>query len=173
MPDSLEQELFSDQGRTYAVLDGASIPELRMALHQHEPEHECLYIGELKPDLQEVAPYLVTLEPDSPFTQLVLEKGWGNHWGIFVQSEAGIRELRQHFRQFITVYDPSGKAMLFRFYDPRVLRIFLPTCSPEEVTKLFGPVKAFAVEAENPGTMLWFEQNAGQVVKRSRNLEQK
>lgn len=172
MSEALAQELFSaaENARTYAVLDGASVPQLPQALYQHKPDHECLYIGDMEPDMAEVAPYLVLLEPGHPFTQLVLEQGWGQHWGIFVVSEAGIRELRQHFRRFLTVYDPEGKAMLFRYYDPRVLRTFLPTCNADELTKLFGPVKAFAAEGDTPAAILWFEQNAGQLVKRSRDL---
>ena len=120
--------------------------------------------------MAEVAPYLVELEPEAPFTKLVLDQGWGKHWGIFAVSETGIRDLRQHFRRFLTVYDPDGKALLFRYYDPRVLRSYLPTCTPDEVGKLFGPVKAFFAEGEKQETMMRFEQNAGQLMKRQVEL---
>jgi len=171
--DAIANEIFVEGVSTYAVLDGASIPELRQLLYSLKPEHECLYLGELADDMAEVAPYLVHLEPEAPFTRTVLEQGWGKHWGIFVESEASIRELRQHFRRFLTVYDPEGKAMLFRYYDPRVLRSYLPTCNAEELGKLFGPVKAYFAEDEKPGSMQRFEQNAGQLVKRQVELEAK
>lgn len=166
MTDAIANEIFSEGLSTYALLDGASIPDLRQLLFAHKPDHECLYVGELTDDMAEVAPYLVQLEPESPFTKVVLEQGWGKHWGVFLVSEAGIRPLRQHFRLFITVYDPEGHAMLFRFYDPRVLRSYLPTCNGEEVRKLFGPVKAFFAEGAKPETILRFEHNAGQLVTR-------
>ena len=173
MVDALISEIFTESANTYAILDGASIPQLREALFKMKPEHECLYIGELTDDMAEVAPYLVRLELDSPFTQMVLEKSWGKHWGVFVTSEAGIRDLRQHFRRYLTVYDPDGKALLFRYYDPRVLRSYLPTCNAEEVTKLFGPVTAFFAEADQPSVLLRFEHNAGQLVKRQQDLAKK
>ena len=173
MVDALISELFSGSANTYAILDGASVPQLRQALFKMRPEHECLYLGELTGDMAEVAPYLVRLEPDSPFALNVLEQGWGKHWGIFATSEAGIRDLRQHFRRFLTVFDPAGKALLFRYYDPRVLRSYLPTCNPEEVTMLFGPVTAFFAEADQPSTLLRFEHNAGHLVKRQQDLDKK
>ncbi len=170
MVEPIASEIFAEGVSTYAVLDGASIPELRQYLYAMKPEHECLYIGELTDDMAEVAPYLVELEPEAPFTKLVLDQGWGKHWGIFAVSETGIRDLRQHFRRFLTVYDPDGKALLFRYYDPRVLRSYLPTCTPDEVGKLFGPVKAFFAEGEKQETMMRFEQNAGQLMKRQVEL---
>ena len=173
MVEAIANEIFIEGVSTYALLDGASIPELRQILHALKPEHECLYIGALSDDMAEVAPYLVQLEPEAAFTKTVLEQGWGKHWGVFVAAEAGLRDLRQHFRRFLTVYDPDGKALLFRYYDPRVLRSYLPTCNAEEIGKMFGPVKAFFAEAEKPGVLLRFEQNAGQLVKRQVELEAK
>ena len=46
--------------------------------------------------------------------------------------------------------------MYFRFYDPRVLSVFLPTCSPPQVRQLFGPVSAFFVESEDRDVVLRF-----------------
>ncbi|MBM3794523.1 MAG: DUF4123 domain-containing protein [Acidobacteria bacterium] len=169
----IASEIFADGLRSYAVLDGASIPELRQLLYDHRPEHECLYLGELAQDIQQVAPYLVELEPDAPFTSLLLERGWGKHWGIFAQSAEGIRALRQHFRRFLTVYDPQGKAMLFRYYDPRVLRTYLPTCNADELGQLFGPVTGFLAEGESLRELLRFESQAGKLVKRVKDLEKK
>ncbi len=171
--EAIASEIFADGLHTYAVLDGASIPELRQLLHQHKPEHECLYLGELAPDMQQVAPYLVELEPDTPFTNLVLEQGWGKHWGILAQSAEGIRALRQHFRRFLTVYDPKGKAMLFRYYDPRVLRSYLPTCNAGELGQLFGPVSALFAEGESPQQLLRMENQAGKLIKRTKDLDRK
>jgi len=78
--------LFAESGaRVFAILDGASAPGLLSKLDEYRPEYECLYRGELAPDLQEVAPYLVQLEPQSPFTDWVLNRGWGTT-GVFSRS---------------------------------------------------------------------------------------
>jgi len=143
--------LFS-KGETsvFAVLDGASIPDLVKSLYEHEPEYCCLYRGELQPDMASVAPYLVRLEADDEFSELVFREGWGAHWGIFVVSQATLRALRDHFREFHTVELPDQRTVLFRYYDPRVLRNFLPACNAAELATFFGPVQSFVVEGEAP-----------------------
>ncbi len=157
--ESLTEQLFSQpETNVFAVLDGASVPDLPQVLWEHEPEHVCLYRGELEPDMAEVAPYLVRLEPESPFAEWVLRKGWGKHWGIFAiaPSETGFRALRQHFRRFMIVIDPDGNGLYFRYYDPRVLRVYLPTCNAEEISTVFGPISAYSLEDEDPSVLLRF-----------------
>ena len=158
----LRRHLFSvPDGKVYALLDGASVKGLLGKLHECRPEHECLYWGKLEPDIAEVAPYLVRLEPEAEFTQWVLEEGWGKHWGIFAVTHEILRSMRQHFRRFTMVRGPDGKNLYFRFYDPRVLRVFLPTCTQRELREFFGPVLAYAMEDENPGRMLRFASGRG------------
>lgn len=148
--------IFDDDATTFVVLDGASVPELLEQMHRLRPEYECLYRGELKPDMAEVAPYLVKLVPGSEFAKWICENGWGKHWGIFVNTHADLRELHRHLRTLLIVHDSDGKPLYFRFYDPRVLRVFLPTCNAGELKQLFGPVDSFVSEAENPETATIF-----------------
>src|SRR2546430_2145732 len=111
--DAIREKLYRDDGGPiYAVLDGASVPGLRQQLADQEPEHLCLFGGELEPDLEEVAPYLVKLDNESPFTEWVLDHGWGNHWGIFAETSADFISLRKHFKTFLKVHDESGKPLL-------------------------------------------------------------
>lgn len=136
----------------YAVLDGASVPELRQQLAKLPPvEHVCLYRGDLEPALAEVAPYLVRLAPEDPFTDWLLSNGWGQHWGVFLLTPANLVGVRNHLRRLLTVYDESGKAMLFRFYDPRVLKSFVGQCLPAELEQLFGPIEAYYAEKAGDG----------------------
>ena len=44
-----------------------AMPNLLGSLYTHEPEYVCLYRGELQPDMAEVAPYLVWLDPNTDF----------------------------------------------------------------------------------------------------------
>jgi hypothetical protein len=155
---SLAEKLFSDEdANLFAVLDGASVPGLLGKLYGLEPEYLCLYRGELTPDMAEVSPYLIRLEPDTELTDWILQKGWGQHWGIFAATYADTRAMRGHFRSLLTVYDDSGRPLLFRYYDPRVLRLFLPTCNAEELKKMFGPVENYFVEDEDASKLLRFE----------------
>jgi hypothetical protein len=160
---ALKSNLFLMPGvNVYAVLDGASIPDLPGNLSKFAPEYVCLYRGELAPDMVHVAPYLVRIGRDTPFTEWLLTNGWGNHWGIFAISPVDLNTLRRHFRTFLMVYDESGKSLYFRYYDPRVLRVYLPTCNAKELKTVFGPVVSFLVENEEPkvGRKFVFVQNA-------------
>jgi hypothetical protein len=49
---------------------------------------------------------------------------------------------------------PSGERVYFRFYDPRVMRVFLPACTPEDTTQFFGPIQNYLVEDRTPEQLL-------------------
>jgi hypothetical protein len=109
---------------------------------------ECLLRGTLEPDMAEVAPYLVQARARSEFAEWVVGTGWGRHWGSFVSSRAGFPQLRDHLRALTLIYRRDGTPLYFRYYDPRVLRVFLPTCAPAQLKQMFGPVDAFIAESE-------------------------
>ncbi|HEY8561324.1 MAG TPA: DUF4123 domain-containing protein [Pyrinomonadaceae bacterium] len=152
--------MFEERARAFAVLDGASVPDLPTKIYEMQPHAVCLYRGELEPDMAEVAPYLVELFPDTTFTDWLLSEGLGGkHWGIFARSPFSLTELRKHFRKFLTVYDETGNPLLFRYYDPRVLVKFLPTCDQESLDKLFGRVTEYAAEDGTENFMRFELQN--------------
>ena len=142
---------------TFAVLDGAAIPDLLDHLYADpRPDFLCLYRGELEPDIAEIAPYLVHLKPDEPFTDWILSEGWGKSRGIFALAQVDLSRMRRHFRTLLMVKEPDGSQVYFRFYDPRVLPVFLPTCNARELPVLFGPVLMFLCEGESPRNALVF-----------------
>lgn len=149
--------------QVYGVLDGASIPQLLPLLQQHGVANVCLFRGELDPEVAMTAPYLVHLSAKSAFTDRVLQQGWGHHWGILAVSQTDMRTMRMHFRKFTMVLDPTGKPLYFRYYDPRVLRVYLPTCSGNELRTVFGPVCTYLMEGKTPDALLRFT-SAGQAL---------
>jgi hypothetical protein len=149
-PEKLFEGLLTEEGdELYAMLDGASVPGL-LARLRSDPglEVECLFRGELDAGMAEAAPYLVKLDPDSEFARWLVGTGWGQHWGTFVTSRQGFLKLRHHLRALTLVYRRDGTPLYFRYYDPRVLRIFLPTCTAAQLKQMFGPVDAFLAESE-------------------------
>jgi hypothetical protein len=170
---AVHQKLFADDTLSvYSVLDGASVPNLRQKMFEDDPARECLYRGELQPDMAEVAPYLIHLQINTPFTDWVLQTGWGKHWGIFALSSSDLRSLRRHFRTLLTVHDPSGKPLLFRYYDPRVLRVYLPICNAEELATIFGPIDSYLLEDEDPLVMLRYRLASGSLKQERFPLQQ-
>jgi hypothetical protein len=170
--NALKQLLWAMPGdRVYALADGASIPGLLERLHADpRPQFECLLHGELAPDMAEVAPYLVALERDSAFADWIIAHGWGNHWASFALAQCDLRTVWFHLRTLNIVYGPDGRPMLFRYYDPRVLRIFLPTCNPEQIMQMFGPAAQFVAEGESPATALVFAHSVGELQRSARSI---
>jgi len=157
--------------RVWAILDGARDNRIYSALTSLRPEHYCLYRGNLPGELRLTAPYLVRLEPQDRLVQHLLDWGWGNSWGIFLRAEEGGEGLRSHFRRFLIVQDEQGRRLIFRYYDPRVLRIYLPTCLPQELKTVFGPVRRYLLEGEDPMTMAQNEFDGSKLITREVALE--
>ena len=136
--------------RPCVVLDGAGVPGLPQRLRQPSaPRSECLYRGELAPDLAEVAPYLVELPRSGPFLDGLLS-GWGQHWGVYllVPEALDFAALRRHLRRLNLVRGAQDEPMLFRWYDPRVLRLLAPLMDAAQLEWLFGPVHSFVLESD-------------------------
>ncbi len=145
--DSPEQEQW-----VYAVLDSAHDRSIASTLFKSFARYECLYEGELTSEMKAVAPYLIRLRKGEPYTNWLLSNLPQKNWGIFIRSEVSFKELRRHLRRFLRVKTEEGKTLLFRWYDPRVLRLYLPTCSEEELQYVFGPAQSFIAESETNNT---------------------
>lgn len=118
-----------------------------------------LYRGRSEEQLAEVAPYLFDI-PDGPeFLDYVQSNGAGKAWGFYLVSAASFDDIFKHFRKFLIVKTDEGKELYFRFYDPRVLRIFLASCDSMQLKEFFGPVTQFFMEDEDPqyGIRFWLE----------------
>ena len=164
-PQKLFEGLLAEEGEALcAVLDGASVPGLLDRLDgERSLETACLFRGKLEPDMAEVAPYLVKLEPESAFAEWVVGTGWGQHWGSFVTTRQSFYKLRDHLRALTLVYRRDGTPLYFRYYDPRVLNVFLPTCSGAQLKEMFGPVDAFIAENETADGMTIYRLNGEQL----------
>ena len=138
----------------WVILDGARDDRIYGAVDGCYLHKCCLYSGDLPWQLQMTAPYLIQLHQDDQFMDYVIEHGWGHAWGIFLRSDNSMKNLRRHLRGFLLARDDSGRRLVFRYYDPRVLRNYLPTCWPEELRAFFGPVDSYVVEGENPSQVL-------------------
>ncbi|MGL1902118.1 MAG: DUF4123 domain-containing protein [Fibrobacterales bacterium] len=132
----------------YAVLDGAQNRSIASTLFDSFARYECLYEGELTSEMRAVAPYLIRLRQGTPYTQWLFDNVPANNWGIFIKSTANFKELRRHLRRFLRVKSEEGKTLLFRWYDPRVMRAYLPTCTEEELNFIFGPMSHIITESE-------------------------
>ena len=114
----------TDVSFAHILLDAARMGgNLAHACELNE-SHASLYKGRSEIELANFAPHIFSLTNKLTFVNWILETGWGNSWGVFLQSAAPNNELFRHFRQFLMIILESGEEAYFRFYDPRVLRVF-------------------------------------------------
>ena len=164
LKDWLLRQPYSGDQSLYAILDAAREASIPGKLQQLGVEFVSLYRGEPEETLAAVAPYLVKLDQQARALEWLLNEGGGKSWGIFLISAASLEDLRRHFRHFLLVRDPEGKELYFRFYDPRVLRIYLPTCTAFEAKRFLGPVTNYEVESEDGQGVLDFSKRGARKI---------
>lgn len=145
----------------YAIFDGARDPDVVPLLAASRLASRCLYVGDIDPALARVAPHLVRLSRTDARCEAILARAWGAAWGVFCRAQCPMEALHRHFRRFLRVRDEAGRSLLFRYYDPRVLRTYLPTCLAPELAYVFGPVESYVVEDADPACILEFRNRQG------------
>ena len=89
-------ELLFDCGAhqgVYLVIDGAKVPVLLEALEEHDLDADCVFPGQLAPDVASVAPYVVRVEAQGQFTDWILSEHWGQSALIALRSEHDLRSV--------------------------------------------------------------------------------
>ncbi len=132
-----------DRGGLYGVYDAARSAEILPALQASGEPLACLAEERTPGRLAPAMPHVVALDPARPFGQRSLVDGWASRWAIFLRASTHLQGVRRHLRRSLVAIDPSGRRLFFRFFDPRILRVFLPTCLPAELATFFGPIEAF------------------------------
>lgn len=141
---------FRDAGTLYGVFDSARDPRVLVVLNESVEEHASLYEGGEGAALDDVAPYLVKFSPGSQLLERIVSEGWGKAWGVFARSTISPKDVRRHFRRFLMVRDEvTSERLFFRFYDPRVLRDFLPIATPRQQEELLFGMDAMMLESED------------------------
>jgi hypothetical protein len=141
-----ELENLAERGCVYVILDACDAPVVpEKARNLGEGLAVSLYNGTAQEDYWALAPYLC--RADKKLLEWVKASLWKEPWGIVVVSTADFAAVRAHFRRFLVVQSPEGEYWYFRFYDPRVLPVFLESSNDNELKDFFGPVQAYAVHS--------------------------
>ena len=155
------------RGPLYALIDAARESSGPFEAEEAGVEYQSLYAGDLGEMLKNVAPYLAEFPVGSSFRHWWFEQ-WGNSIGILVEAPVSLTDLRRHFRTLMMVRGEDRNRYYFRFYDPRVLRVFLPSCTGEEIRRFFGPITAFYCEGQGGEELLAFRADRDRIaVKRT------
>jgi hypothetical protein len=134
----------------FAILDTARSVDVYTALEGTKARRASLLGIDVPEELLRSSPYLVEARLGGPLLDRFLERGWADSWGVLLTSTYELDFLIDHLRSIVHARTEEGGKYFFRFYDPRVIRLYLPTCTPRELDDFFGPVKRFLVEGQ-PG----------------------
>ncbi len=141
-------------GHLYAIVDSARDRKLaRAAWGDFNLSRWWLFDSTADSSMSAVAPYLVALPCPSeyPFDGSgyfdMLAERVGTSSFILIITTANSRDIWEHLRDLFLLRDEDGRSYFFRFYDPRVLRTFLPTCTPSQVDEFFGPITSVLADS--------------------------
>ncbi len=152
-------ERLADDGVLTALVDACGAPGVPARVLARVPDGgACLYQGADALAFQDRAPYLVRVDRAVLVWLLApaADGGLGDTpWGWFAIADAPFAAQVRHWRGWLTVAPPAAPAgdpgadapMAFRFYDPRLVEVFLGACTGGEVAEFFGPCRSLVVPA--------------------------
>lgn len=144
----------------YAIVDSARNDEVFKFLLTDDINYRSLFDGKMDIKLFGVSGFLVECKKVSTLLKWLTTEAWGTSCSIFLISKSSFIEVLKHFQKFIRVYLEGDDVVYFRYYDPRILRIYLPTCNNKEIRSFFGEIESFFVESENPEVLTEFEKHS-------------
>jgi hypothetical protein len=149
---------------SYLVLDAArcGIENIEEAneLTMGQQGSSLFLLGKGNEHLSVVAPYLFVYET-AAIQEWFMSKGWGKSWGWVFVSGLEYQQVFTHLRRFLKVRKESSGNCFFRFYDPRVIRIFLPVCTEDQLNFFFRGIDSFIVEDEDPEYQIIYVNGSG------------
>jgi hypothetical protein len=143
-----------EQRNLHVVLDAARNPEILPLIQGCGLVFESLYDGEKGAEIAAFGPWLVEIPRTAPFLDTLVNDGWGDSWGVFLTCHAPFTEIRKQLRRHLLAKLPDGREVYFRYYDPRVLRTYLQTCTATELGGFFGPIGQFFAESSDESALL-------------------
>ncbi|ERR1019366_1717023 len=161
-PAQLRASLWAREGgRVHAVIDGLVVPGIAEKLKVADVAGwDCLQRGALTAEAAARAAYLAELKPASPFTDWLLDEATPTYpgWGVLTISGRALLQMREHCRSIGEVITPDGERRAWRWYDPDVLRIALPTLLAGQLDEIFGAGQAIVIAEPEAWTWLAIEQ---------------
>jgi hypothetical protein len=150
----------------YFLLDAAKAGAELFTAQRLNGRNRSLYKGRAEEDLATVAPYLFDISGNSAFMEWYFKTGWGKSWGVLLFADCSLELLYRHFRTFLIVRTDDNRSLYFRYYDPRVLTMFLPTCDSGQVKEFFGPVEYFIAEDQAKEEVIRYTHTAGDLLQK-------
>jgi len=152
--------------RVYALLLAARLPGLRERIVGADVDDwDGLWTGELDPAERAAAPILVSLKPQSAFTEWLLGEAASGfaHWGAIAQSPLAFLEMRMHGRALCKARLPNGQAIRLDWMDPEVMEALLPVATAEQLERVYAGFDALVTLS--PGRWTRWSVSGGGLVR--------
>lgn len=156
LPDTAD----GDPLRSYLLLDAAAAPEIATYAMAFPEPASCLFDGAAYDDLADVAPWVIQIDPFGDVLDWYLDKGWGQNWGVFVQTALPLARLKTRLKSHLYVSSEDQGKMFFKFYRPRTLRDYLHAFEPEQLASFFFKLEAYVVEGTDVNEAIRLSCNA-------------
>lgn len=136
----------------YAIVDAAQASQTILSLlnnpAQRYTQKAALFEGERAQELASVTPYLIQLShAEQALLSQLIEHGWQQNWAIYFNYPNGFDNALNKLRRNLPV-KAKDEIGLFRFYDPRVFRRYVPSFDSRQLREFFGAISQFWVPPE-------------------------
>jgi hypothetical protein len=125
----------------------------------------CLFRTDVVSPLGRAAPYLVPVAHAERLIEAWRTHGLGQSWGLFLSSSEEQARIRHRLRTFNQAKLPDGRVALFRWWDPRVFRVYLPTCNADDLATLFAGIDRYVCENEDGAGFTLYRNREGTLVR--------
>jgi hypothetical protein len=136
-----------EHGPCYLLIDCAGVDGGRACLPDAAfAGLESLFTGDLAIELADVGPWLAQVATQAPAARGAVVDLLQRQAAVLVvmgpaaggAPSPSFAQVHRHFRKFNVVYDPEGKPLFFRYYDPRVVLDVLRVMTPAQLAAFFG-----------------------------------
>jgi len=128
----LAQHPLQPEEQLFAVLGNASdakpLEAWRTVSEGMAPES--IWAGTAYAEWREVMPYVVAVEPGSPFLDWIANTG-STDWGWLAVSSSSLQTVAAHLQSLTKVYLPDGQEVFLRFWDGAQTLPIIQQCGAE------------------------------------------
>lgn len=123
----------------YAVVDLATADGIRDAVMRKLPSDKAPLLGRKMPyPLLANGPWILRLSKTLTARGIREEDLVNENWGYFIEADIDIDSLRQTLRRFNLVrLEGRPTPVLFRYWDPRIMKVFLRVSTKQQRRSLF------------------------------------
>lgn len=150
----------------YAMVDATREPFLvRPMLEAMSKDVACLFKGLATEAFGDRTAWVAKINEGEWILDWLIEDGWGVRLASYIASPLPLEPLMTHLRRFTKVEGPDGRQHFFRFYDPRVMRQYLPVFDDRQHARWFAGIAACLIEDDrDPRRLLRLTSEGGRCV---------